>query len=39
MFGFILSLIGTIKGGNRVLGIIGMILGGSIALLSIIKIV
>jgi len=37
MFGFILSLIGTIKGMNRVFGIAGIVLCGSIALLSYLK--
>ncbi|MFA5761369.1 MAG: hypothetical protein WC877_06395 [Dehalococcoidales bacterium] len=34
MFGFLLSVIGTIKGTNRILGIVGIGLCGSIAIVS-----
>jgi len=37
MFGFILSLMGTIKGMNRVFGIAGIVLCGSIVTLSVLK--
>ncbi len=37
MFGFILSLMGTIKGMNRVFGIAGIVLCGSIVILSVLK--
>ncbi len=37
MFGFILSLMGTIKGMNRVFGIAGIVLCGSIVTLSALK--
>ena len=37
MFGFILSLMGTIKGMNRVFGIAGIVLCGSIVIFSALK--